>query len=100
MKMVSMQNADLTGTDFSSANLCQAQMEGVSAENSIFKGADLTYADFSHAKIKNSNFSYANLFMTNMHETEDENTRWKNSKKSLARGTDKARLKSEQWGKQ
>jgi len=99
MKMTSMQNAVLTGCDFSFAYLQKAQMEGIKAENSIFKNADLSYADLSHANIKNSNFSDSNLFLTNLHEIEDEHTKWQGSKKSLARGTDSKRLKSEQWGK-
>ena len=74
-------------------------MEGVNAENSLFKGSDLTYADLSHAKIKKSDFSDATLFMANLHETDDKETKWRGSKKSLAKGTDPIRKKSEQWGK-
>ena len=72
-------------------------MEGVQAEEAMFKGADLTYADLSHAKIRDSSFSEANLFMTNLHEVDDEGTIWAGADKALAKGNDEKRSKSERW---
>jgi uncharacterized protein YjbI with pentapeptide repeats len=76
-----------------------AQLSEVTAQQSKFTGADLTYADLSHAVIQEADFSYAQLYMADLHEAYDEKTTWSGSTKKFAKKTNKKRLKAEQWGK-
>jgi uncharacterized protein YjbI with pentapeptide repeats len=53
------QATDLSGSDFSNANLVSASFKGANLENAIFNGADIHWADFSQANLRGAQFKGA-----------------------------------------
>lgn len=51
------QATDLSGSNFSNANLVSATFKGALLENAIFNGADIHWADFSEANLRGAQFN-------------------------------------------
>ena len=60
-----------------------------------FRGADLSYADFSHAGVEEADLSHAKLFRARFHQTRDEGAVFTSRAGIL--GDDEELLEAERW---
>ena len=97
MEQACFEQADLTRTNFSLADLTRIRSAEATAEATLFLRCRLGYAEFPHANLNLADFGEADMEGANLHAISEVGTKWNGANLKKVRKTNKALLKAEEW---